>query len=157
MLTMYQVPVPKLSSADHTHVVEVNWEALPESTKEYIILYGLKQAYNDRLADPKYSGKAAMERVNWVHERILDGTIGIRRKAEPTNPFEAFVERQIIAKLKEKKIVRKPDPEAFDAKLAELLSDVLEDESKRAKLKAAFDAECAAKLAKNALSIDLPL
>lgn len=47
-----------ISKAGETHSVELDWAALPEASKAYIIGYGLKQALNDAHASVKTLSEA---------------------------------------------------------------------------------------------------
>lgn len=67
----------KVSIGKTGHVIEVDFDALPEASKSYIIMYGLKQTLNDAGAaetDPDKKIEAAKDRL----AAIKSGTVGIR-------------------------------------------------------------------------------
>lgn len=76
--------------------VELDFEALPDAAKSYIIAYGLKQSLNDSIASAKT--KAEMEAL--LDKRILaimGGTVGIRTIRETISEMEK-VSRELAKK-----------------------------------------------------------
>lgn len=67
----------KVSIGKTGHVIEVDFDALPEASKTYIIMYGLKQTLNDAGAAETESAKK-IEAANERLASIKAGTVGIR-------------------------------------------------------------------------------
>lgn len=67
----------KISIGKTGHVIEVDFDALPEASKTYIIMYGLKQTLNDAGAAETESAKK-IEAANERLASIKAGTVGIR-------------------------------------------------------------------------------
>lgn len=59
----------------------IDWEALPQASKDYIIAYGLKQTLNDSIAS--VSGAEAEGLLAKRVDKLLAGTMGIRSIAAP--------------------------------------------------------------------------
>lgn len=107
----YSINVNKLNES-----VAVDFEALPDNAKQYVIEYGLKQIVND-----SHSGIKDKEEVKAVIERKLqalaEGNITIRRGGS-SNPHSRVVEA-IVDDLKnflgiQKKQSREKITEAYD-------------------------------------------
>lgn len=99
--------------------VEVNFESLPETSKAYIVAYGLRQCLNDSIAAKDLVGKAASDKIESRLAALADGSIGVRAAAQPRDPLAAMA-LSIAKKLLAKKVTRKGNEEAFDAKALEL-------------------------------------
>lgn len=99
--------------------VEIDFDALPDASKSYVIAYGLRQSLNDCLAPKELTGEAAEARLADRIAALGDGTIGSRQSATPRDPVAAKA-LEIARGLLRKKFARKADPEAFDAKALEL-------------------------------------
>lgn len=107
--------------ADHS----IDWDALPQASKDFVVHYGLKQL----LADSHVSGKSADEKeglLNKKLDKLLEGTLAIRdggtRTGDPvarelTKLATAKVDAHITKKLGKKvKDVSKTDYATLMAK-----------------------------------------
>lgn len=67
---MYEITVAK---AEKTF--QVDFDKLPEASREYIIRYGLRQSLNDSVAGAEAKSDEALKRAQARYDGLLDGTI----------------------------------------------------------------------------------
>lgn len=113
------------------HTVEIDFDKLPESSKRYVIEYGLKQS----LGDSHVSAENDSEAVSFIEKRlakILEGTMGTRTSsAEPADPVEAemvkMARNAVESKLREKGFkLRGKNADVTPDKVQELIKGYVE-------------------------------
>lgn len=85
-----------VSKAEHAGnekagLYDLDLSKLPEASVEYLLIYGLKQSLNDKVADKKYSGKSAHEAVLERINDLMEGTMGAQGKPRKRRTVESIV------------------------------------------------------------------
>ncbi len=104
MSHIINVPVSKLGKS-----FEIDWDALPQVSKDFIIAYGLKQKLNDghsqfteKSGDKEYLAKSEAI-VESTIEGLMSGNVRLNRAAGMTNEEQLVVEF-LVLKGKTKKV-----------------------------------------------------
>lgn len=126
--------------------VQVDWDALPEASKAYVIQYGLTQCLNDAHASVKATEDGAQEKAKALMEVRLEAlragnppSVGARAQTRPEwmKVAEDIVSQALRANGIKKKTV---DMDALVAKLYETQRGMIDAEVERRKnAKPAFD------------------
>lgn len=105
--------------------VEVDFNALPEVSKNYLIAYGLKQRLNDVHsqinAAEENAPALALALVEQAIKALQDGTTRVAGSRVTANPFEVYMMEQLRKALKiksNKELVEKLEAKGVDIETA---------------------------------------
>lgn len=90
---------------------EIDFAALPEASRDFIVAYGLKQLLNDaHVSEKEVDAKRAL--IDKKLAKLRDGTLGIREAREATDPVYAEAIR--MAKAAYKAAKKEPTDDQLD-------------------------------------------
>ena len=166
------MPTFKIAIGKTGKIIEVNFDALPDNAKNFVIAYGLKQKLNDAGAsitkdEEPDAGKRAEQKFSVAEialQALLNGDISVRQSADGRTLEEREASKWLRAKYKElfkEKISEMPDSsdEFLLPKIAGKLGiapEVLEEKLETLAIKLAEKAREIAKL-KSETTIDIEL
>lgn len=96
--------------------VEMNFDSFPQTTKDYIIHYGLKQSLNDSIAMAKTKDECEAFLAKRI-ARLVNGKMGVK---DPLDKFTSYCKELAMERVKAK-ISRKANPKEFDSWVEKLM------------------------------------
>jgi len=119
-----------ISIASSETTIPVNWDAMPEASKRYIIAYGLKQRLNDAGASFKKDEEGSLEKklaaAQVVLEGLMEGNITVRQAAVSMS-LEQREFLKILKKVYKQVTGKKADDLEADAMLAAIAETLGKD------------------------------
>lgn len=102
-----------ISKADQ--FIDVDWNAMPQNAKDFIIAYGLKQKLNDKGASatvkelgPKEAGEQALAMAETIVSALMEGKVTVR-EAKASMSAEERITVRVARSLYKKFLGKKPD------------------------------------------------
>lgn len=113
---IYNVQITKLNQTR-----QIDWDNLPETSRDYFIRYGLKKALNDSMAGAENDAEAEAL-VDKRIAKVLEGTMGTR-EVGPRDPVAAAA--KAIAETKVKNALKAKGKKLSDADIPALVKALL--------------------------------
>lgn len=139
---------------------ELDFDALPDVSKEFLVEYGLRQKLSDTVSDsekfPKDSD-AAREQVQETYDALLKGIVRRKRGGARLDPIETIMREYTIDSLREQHGYNATDAKAAAPGVIEKTRKEKPDSYAKLRAKAEAEAKRRAKAAKTEDDLELAI